>query len=204
MLGLQAWTIITASSIVFCQADGGIWKTTVGSTTPKHLCSQACPGTNTDRSIICKGWLAESRVISPEGISEKHRLSWGIWGALLRWRTVLVQWGYRAGVSKMWLQGHIQLLQLLKRKFDWLAAPAPSCIICHCSHYSGRDEWLLRPIEDEDARHLVFFGTLGQKMKKKQWFPGQPKGELYQKSPWPWRDVSRHDCSGEQVGHICF
>lgn len=78
----------------------------------------------------------------------------------------------------MWLQGHIQLLQLLKRKFDWLAAPAPSCIIYRCSHYSGRDEWLLRPIEDEDARHLVFYGTLGQKMQKKQWFPGQPKGEL--------------------------
>lgn len=28
------------------QADGGIWETTVDSTTPKHLCSEACPGTN--------------------------------------------------------------------------------------------------------------------------------------------------------------
>ena len=30
---------------MFCQADGGIWETSVDSTTPKHSCSEACPGT---------------------------------------------------------------------------------------------------------------------------------------------------------------
>lgn len=29
-------------------------------------------------------------------------------------------------------------------------------------------------------------------MQKKQWFPGQPKEELCQKRPLPWRDISRY------------
>lgn len=41
---MEGMRLHPTTSIVFCQADGDIWETTVDSTSPEHLCSEACGG----------------------------------------------------------------------------------------------------------------------------------------------------------------